>query len=63
MDENEQIFVAYNANREAVTLELPEEGGWTVIAQDTCADDRGIAQIKNQAVIPQISCLIAIKNK
>ena len=63
MDENEQIFVAYNANREAVTLELPEEGGWTVIAQDTFADDRGIAQIKNQAVIPQISCLIAIKNK
>lgn len=63
MDENEQIFVAYNANREAVTLELPEEGGWTVIAQDACADDRGIAQIKNQAVIPQISCLIAIKNK
>lgn len=61
MDENEQIFVAYNANREPVTLDLPEDGEWTVIAQDTCADDRGIARIKNQAELPQISCLIAVR--
>ncbi len=60
-DDKEQLFVVYNANKKAVTLELPEEGEWTVLTKDTESNNAGLDTIKNQAEIPGISCLIAVK--
>lgn len=60
-DDNEQLFVVYNANKADVTLQLPKDGEWTVIAQGTQTNNAGLCTIKNQAEIPGISCLIAIK--
>lgn len=63
----ETIFVVYNANKEAVNLELPKSGTWTVFVDNDKADAAGICKVKHAAgekiEIGAISCYAAILKK
>ena len=48
-------------NRYTITIQLPKDGEWTVIAKGTQTNNAGLCTIKNQAEIPGLSCLIAVK--
>ena len=63
-NDKEIIFVAYNANKEAVTLDLPETGTWKVCVDNEKADAAGVGEISSDsAEVAAIAGLVAIKKK
>lgn len=62
-DENEKIFVAYNSNEEAVTLELPEKGNWDICIDNDKASATGIATATDSVEVKRIACLVAVLKK
>ena len=60
-DDNEEIIVVFNANKEAITLAIPE-GEWNVILNENIAGNNAISSIKaNSIEIPPISAMVVIK--
>ncbi|MBQ8040546.1 MAG: alpha amylase C-terminal domain-containing protein [Lachnospiraceae bacterium] len=66
-NEKEIIFVVYNANKEAVAVELPNAGAWKVCVDGDKADATGIREIncKNdkKVELSGISCLVVVCTK
>uniref|UniRef100_UPI004056E183 type I pullulanase n=1 Tax=Agathobacter sp. TaxID=2021311 RepID=UPI004056E183 len=62
-DDAEKIFVAYNSNEEAVTLELPEKGSWDICIDDDKASAEAIAAATDEVEVKRISCLAAVLHK
>ena len=59
--EEECIFVAYNANKKDITIELPEEGTFEVYIAGEKAGNESLGNITGQAKVAGISCLTAVK--
>ncbi len=62
-NEKETIFVAYNANKEAVSMELPASGTWKVCVDGDKADADGICEVgeENKKIeVGAISCFVAV---
>ena len=60
---NENVFVAYNSCKNKISIKLPDNAsgnGWNVLADDKHAGSTVLYTIKNQASIPEVSCLIAV---
>lgn len=62
---DEEIFIVFNANRNKISIEFPDAGDensiWDVIVDAKTAGDKSLYTLKNQAIIPEVSCLIAVK--
>ena len=62
---DEEIFIVFNANRNKISIEFPDAGDensiWHVIVDAKRAGDKSLYTLKNQAIIPEVSCLIAVK--
>lgn len=56
----ESIFVAFNANKEDVTLQLPE-GEWNVYADGEAAGTEIISSVKGSVTISPISAVVLMK--
>ena len=59
----ETLFIAYNANDEAVDIALPDDMDWSVQICDRTAGTDEIKTIKNQTQMAGISCLAAVSKK
>ena len=59
----ETLFIAYNANDEAVDITLPDDMEWSVQICDKTAGTDEIKTIKNQTQMAGISCLAAVSKK
>ena len=59
----ETLFIAYNANDEAVDISLPDDMEWSVQICDRTAGTDEIKTIKNQTQMAGISCLAAVSKK
>ena len=60
---DENVFVAYNSCKNKISIKLPDNAsgnGWNVLADDKHAGSTVLFTIKNQASIPEVSCLIAV---
>lgn len=58
-----KIFVAYNANKEAVTIDLPEAANWKVCIDDDKANADGIRTIgksETSVEIQRIACIALV---
>lgn len=58
----ESIFVAYNANKEDVTLTLPE-GTWNVYVNGESAGTERIASVSEKVTVSPISAVVLIKEE
>jgi pullulanase len=54
------IFAIFNANKEAITINLPE-GKWNIYINDKKAGNQVLDNVQNNATIPEISAMI-LKN-
>ena len=61
-DEKEQIFVAYNANKDAVRISLPEGEAWNLCVDGTKAGCDTLQQISGTYEIPGIACIAAYRS-
>lgn len=59
--DSEEIFVAYNAGKSAVTIELPEGAAWNVCIEDDKAGTNILSRATSQVTIPEISCFAAYR--
>ncbi len=59
--EEETLFVVYNANREEITVSLPESGAFNVYVEDKKAGIECLRSIADQTVVKGLSCLAAVK--
>lgn len=57
--ETEKVFVAYNAGKNKITIKL-SDALWEVLADESAAGDKALYTIKDQAIIPAVSCLVAV---
>lgn len=57
--DTEKVFVAYNAGKNKITIKL-SDALWEVLADESAAGDKALYTIKDQAVIPAVSCLVAV---
>ena len=61
-NEKETIFVAYNANKTKVSLELPKSGDWTVYVDNDKVSAQGIREVSDKKIeVSAISCIVAIQ--
>ena len=58
-NDTEKVFVAYNAGKNKITIKLAD-ALWEVLADESSAGDKALYTIKDQAVIPGVSCLVAV---
>jgi pullulanase len=56
----ECIFVAYNANEEPVEVKIPVETEFQIYVEGTYAGTTAIGSVSESAVVPGISCLVAV---
>ncbi len=54
-----EILVCYNANREAIKIEL--DGSWNVAVWKDRFDDKGIKVVKNVANVPPLSMMVCFR--
>ena len=62
--DEETIFVAYNANKEAVTIDLPEAAAWNIcIDNDKASKDalRTLDVADTTVEVQGVACLVAVK--
>lgn len=62
--DEETIFVAYNANKEAVTIDLPEAAVWNIcIDNDKASKDalRTLTEADKAVEVQGVACLVAVK--
>ncbi len=59
----EVLFVVYNANKEEITVELPEDGAFSVYIEDRKAGTECLRSAAGRIVVKGISCLAAVKIK
>ena len=57
--DTEKVFVAYNAGKNKITIKLAD-ALWEVLADESAAGDKALYTIKDQAIIPGVSCLVAV---
>lgn len=57
--DTQKVFVAYNAGKNKITIKL-SDALWEVLADESAAGDKALYTIKDQAVIPAVSCLVAV---
>lgn len=57
--DTEKLFVAYNACKNKITIKL-SDALWEVLADESAAGDKALYTIKDQAIIPAVSCLVAV---
>lgn len=57
--DTEKVFVAYNAGKNKITIKL-SDALWEVLADESAAGDKALYTIKDQAIIPAVSCLVAV---
>ncbi len=57
--DTQKLFVAYNAGKNKITIKL-SDALWEVLADESAAGDKALYTIKDQAVIPAVSCLVAV---
>lgn len=57
--DTEKVFVAYNAGKNKITIKL-SDALWEVLADESAAGDKVLYTIKDQAIIPAVSCLVAV---
>lgn len=57
--DTEKVFVAYNAGKNKITIKL-SDALWEVLADESAAGDKALYTIKDQAIIPGVSCLVAV---
>lgn len=57
--DTEKVFVAYNAGKNKITIKL-SDALWGVLADESAAGDKALYTIKDQAIIPAVSCLVAV---
>lgn len=57
--DTEKVFVAYNAGKNKITIKLAD-ALWEVLADESSAGDKALYTIKDQAIIPGVSCLVAV---
>ena len=62
-DENEKIFVVYNANEEPVTLDLPNDESWDIYIDDSKASKEVLYTVKGNVEVKRISCVAGVCNK
>ena len=55
----EKVFVAYNAGKNKITIKLAD-ALWEVLADEASAGEKALYTIKDQAIIPGVSCLVAV---
>lgn len=58
--DTEKVFVAYNAGKNKITIKLSDASLWEVLADESAAGDKALYTIKDQAIIPAVSCLVAV---
>ena len=58
-NDTEKVFVAYNAGKNKITIKLAD-ALWEVLADEASAGDKALYTIKDQAIIPGVSCLVAV---
>ena len=58
-NDTEKVFVAYNAGKNKITIKLAD-ALWEVLADESSAGDKALYTIKDQAIIPGVSCLVAV---
>ena len=62
--DEETIFVAYNANKEVVTIDLPEAAAWNIcIDNDKASKDalRTLTEAEKTVEVQGVACLVAVK--
>lgn len=59
-NDTEKVFVAYNAGKNKITIKLAD-ALWEVLADEASAGDKALYTIKDQAIIPGVSCLVAVR--
>ena len=57
--DTQKVFVAYNAGKNKITIKL-SDALWEVLADESAAGDKALYTIKDQAIIPAVSCLVAV---
>ncbi len=57
----EHLFVVFNSNKNKIEIKFPDDGGWDIIADEENAGCKTLYSLKYQAIIPGVSCLIAVK--
>ena len=57
--DTEKVFVAYNAGKNKIAIKLAD-ALWEVLADESSAGDKALYTIKDQAIIPGVSCLVAV---
>ena len=57
--DTQKVFVAYNAGKNKITIKL-SDALWEVLLDESAAGDKALYTIKDQAVIPAVSCLVAV---
>ncbi|MBR4026723.1 MAG: type I pullulanase, partial [Lachnospiraceae bacterium] len=62
-NEEETIFVAYNANTESVTLDLPKAGDWTICIDDDRASAEGVGTATDKVEVKAIACIAGVLKK
>ena len=60
---DESIFVVFNSNKNEIRIEFPNQGCWNIIADEEKAGTDTLYKLEYQAIIPEVSCLIAIKDQ
>ena len=58
-NDTEKVFVAYNAGKNKITIKLAD-ALWEVLADEASAGEKALYTIKDQAIIPGVSCLVAV---
>ena len=61
--EEETLFVAYNANREVVTIDLPEKADWAIcIDNDKASTEalRTLTEADETVDVQAVACLVAV---
>ena len=58
-NDTEKVFVAYNAGKNKITIKLAD-ALWEVLADEASAGDKALYINKDQAIIPGVSCLVAV---
>ena len=56
--DTQKVFVAYNAGKNKITIKL-SDALWEVLADESAAGDKAL-YTKDQAIIPAVSCLVAV---
>lgn len=59
--EEEVLFVVYNANREEITIDLPEDGAFHVYIEDKKAGNECLRSVAGKTAVKGLSCLAAVK--